>query len=76
MATKVKVIEIDVAKLDPNAVHLIVFNKFNMLMTTKRAIAQQLDKLGVKAVYAESIDPENALKVYEIPRIKSIDIIK
>lgn len=65
---KVKVVEIDVAKLDPNAVHLVIFHKALMPMVMKQAIARQLDKLGVKAVYGDSIDPQNSLKVFEIPK--------
>lgn len=65
---KVKVVEINVAKLDPNAIHLIVFHAALLAKPYKNAIAAQLRELGVKAIYAESINPESALKIYEIPR--------
>lgn len=67
---KVKVVEINVAKLDPKAIHLVVFHAALLNMSQKRAIVKQLAELGVKAVYTECIDPEVALKVYEIPKEK------
>jgi len=66
--SKVKVIEIDVAKLDPNAVHLIVFNKNILTKSEIHHIITQLKNLGVKAAFAMSEYPQDTLRVYEIPR--------
>ena len=65
---KVKVVEIDAHKLDPNAIHLVVFHSALMNMAQKKSVAKQLTELGVKAVYTQCVDPESALKVYEIPK--------
>lgn len=66
--TKVKVIEIDVAKLDPNAAHLIVFNAITMSQSDMFKVAEKLDSLGIKAAYTMNTNPQNAVKVYEIPK--------
>lgn len=65
---KVKVIDIDVAKLDYKAAHLVIFHKGLLSMSQMRGIAKQLEDLGVKAVYGVSADPQNSVKVYEIPK--------
>ena len=68
--TKVKVIEVEATKLDPNAVYLIVFNDQLLDGSRMNYIITDLDKKGVKAVYTYAHEPHNALKVYQIPKAK------
>ena len=67
---KVKVIEVDATKLDPNAAYLIVFNSLDISDIQMRYIIDQLNGLKVRAVYAEAPNPKTALKVYQIPQTK------
>ncbi len=70
---KVEVIEVEATKLDPNAVHLIVFNSFMLTKQSMDRIVAGLDELGVRAVYAHAQHPETALKVYQIPTSPLLD---
>lgn len=65
--SKVKVIEVEAVKLDPNAKYLIVFNITQMPRRIMEGVAKQLRELGIEAAYTEAPDPETALKVYQIP---------
>lgn len=66
--SKLEVIEIDVAKLDPNAVHLIVFNVTLLTREWRESIVKELREHNIRAVFADSVNPQEALKVYEIPK--------
>jgi len=65
---KTKVIEIDVAKLDPTATYLIIFNELVMTKEKMRDIVRELVVKDINAVYTSSVDPQNAIKVYQIPK--------
>lgn len=69
--TKVKVIEVDATKLDPNATYIIVFNNLQMPRENMNYVVRQLDDLGIKAAYMEATDPKNALQVYQIPKAEA-----
>lgn len=65
--SKVKVIEVEATKLDPNAKYLIVYNVTQMSFKQMHAIDEQLESLGIEFAAAHAPDPATALKVYQIP---------
>lgn len=71
--SKVKVIEVEATKLDKDAVYLIVFNSLQLPRARMNQIVGQMDDLKIKAIYTEAVNPEEALKVYQIPTKKEIN---
>ena len=69
---KVKVIEVEATKLDPNAQYLIVFSDYQLSKVQMRDIATQLGERNISAVLAHAPDPERALKIYQIPPNKKV----
>lgn len=69
--TKVKVIEVEATKLDPNAKYLIVFNDHQFEKVQMERIHNQLEAKGIDIIGTYAKDPETALKVYQIPTLPS-----
>lgn len=65
---KIKVIELEATKLDPNAHYLIVFSKRQLTPDMMYHVADRLVEIGVKAVYTMAEEPEKAVKIYQIPK--------
>jgi hypothetical protein len=66
---KIKVIEVEATKLDPEADYLIICNRNLMTMQQMRDMAYQLNELGTKFVIQYCAGPPaEAVKVYQIPR--------
>jgi hypothetical protein len=70
MSKKVKVIEVVATKLDPNATHLIVFKEHQISKEEMYRIHSDLVIRGIDVVGTYAPDPETALKVYQIPKVK------
>ena len=66
--SKVKVIEVEALKLDPDATYLIVFNSELFSMEQMQAMDMKLRDQGVSFVGTMARDPERALKVFQIPK--------
>lgn len=67
---KVRVLEVEATKLDPKATYIIVFNKTQITGDEMRETAQSIIGLGIEAVYMQAFDPETAIKIYQIPKVK------
>jgi len=72
---RVKVIEVDATKLDPNSNYIIVFNEYEFTLEEAQEVARQLNSLNIEAVYAMAKNPETALKVYQIPKVERPNLL-
>lgn len=64
---KVKVIELEGIKLDPNAHYIIAFDINRVIRSDLAQIGERLDKNGIAITYFPTHgDPNQVIKVYEV----------
>lgn len=66
--TKIEVVQVNGQKLDPNAQYLFVWNEALMIRAKVTNTATSLQQQGFNIIHTSCVDPERALKVYQIPK--------
>lgn len=66
--TKIEVVQVNGQKLDPNAQYLFIWNDIMLDHEKISHVAVRLAEEGLNIIHTGCPNPENALKVYQIPK--------
>lgn len=66
---KVKVIEVETIKLDPNANYLVVLDDRSMTKDTAYNLQTAIDRMGSRAVvFMSKGNPHETIAIYQLPK--------